>query len=189
MGTLEVRSDETITKSPPPPPSPPPNTNKAHITQESSLGEVTPPPPVPPPQADVVLEQPPGSSPAQFDTEKTDVILEQPGKVSAESSKGGSCVHKRGGYCLIHGGGARKQLLPVKNVVWGPDGVKKTKYSKKTVYVCVNNKDGKKYKQTQISFSSIKDTGKGDTLEITEGQSNTLSAKSNPKRMYSMKSD
>ena len=85
--------------------------------------------------------------------------------------------------------GARKQLLPVKNVVWGPDGVKKTKYSKKTVYVCVDNKDGKKFKQTQISFSSIRDTGKGDTLEITEGQSNTLSAKSNPKRMYSMKSD
>ena len=81
------------------------------------------------------------------------------------------CVHRRGGWCTTHGGGAKKFSKTSKCIKINADGSQKVSYTKKTYYVCDN---GKKLWQPKISFSSLnnKDTGKGDIniITITEGQ-------------------
>ena len=84
------------------------------------------------------------------------------------------CVHRRGGWCTTHGGGAKKFSKTSKHIKINADGSQKVSYTKKTYYVCDISDNGKKLKQPKISFSSLsnKDTGKWDIniITSTEGQ-------------------
>ena len=84
------------------------------------------------------------------------------------------CVHRRGGWCMTHGGGAKKFSKTSKCIKINADGSQKVSYTKRTYFVCDISDNGKKLKQPKISFSSLsnEDTGKGDIkiTTSTEGQ-------------------
>ena len=90
------------------------------------------------------------------------------------------CVHKRGGFCTIHGKQAEKAFRPISVEVVGEDGVKKMKTVRKTVWRC----DLSGMRQTQMTnflvsspvmtAGRIKDTAQGDhsLMNFTAGQNN-----------------
>ena len=100
-------------------------------------------------------------------------------------SRRGECQHQRGGYCLLHGGGAKKLTRWVNKTISGPGGKQIKKASKQTYYVCNMDKDNTagSLRQTQLSFKDTRgttepvgeDTMGGDGLNLnfsssTEGQ-------------------
>ena len=56
------------------------------------------------------------------------------------------CQHKRGGFCLKHGGGAKKHEKIIFKDIVGPDGKMRKKKSKKVYYVCDVAQNGSKLK-------------------------------------------
>ena len=89
------------------------------------------------------------------------------------------CQHKRGGFCLKHGGGAKKHEKIIFKDIVGPDGKMKKKKSKKVFYVCDVAQNGSKLKQPTLQFKKeIRNSinSEGGTYSSTEGQSLISSA-------------
>ena len=81
----------------------------------------------------------------------------------------GECQHQRGGYCLLHGGGAKKHTRWVNKTTSSPGGTKINKASKQTYYVCNLDKNtvAGSLRQTQLSFTDTrgtKEAAKEDTM-------------------------
>ena len=99
-------------------------------------------------------------------------------------SRRGECQHQRGGYCLLHGGGATKLFRTVTKTTSGPGGKPIKKVSRQTYYVCnEENTTEESLRQTQLSFTDARrttipaeeDTMGGDKFPVnfslsTEGQ-------------------
>ena len=103
-----------------------------------------------------------------------------------DGARGGStadnkeCTYNKKGVCDIHGEGAVKKLKPSFTIEVGKNGRKMKKYVKK--YVCDVSMDGKKLRQSRLSFPSMTvnvrggsaaDIGEGGNLTTTTTTSTT----------------
>ena len=76
---------------------------------------------------------------------------------SGGTEKGGECQHTRGGYCLLHGKGAKKMFKPVVNRTIGQGGEVVVKKSRRTWYLCGEDMK-KRGGQTQLCFTPVRTT-------------------------------
>ena len=75
-------------------------------------------------------------------------------------TEGGRCQHSRGGYCRLHGAGAKKYFRPVRKTTVGPDGEMISKVTKKTYYECDLGQRGRGgLRQSQLSFTARRTAG------------------------------
>ena len=101
-------------------------------------------------------------------------------------SRRGECQNQRGGYCLLHGGGAKKLTRWVNKTISGPGGKQIRKASKQTYYVCNMDKvntDGS-LRQTQLSFKDTRGTTEPVQEDTMGGDCLTLSFSSSTEGQY-----
>ena len=113
-------------------------------------GTVTPPPPPPssPEQA--------GPSSNQSEAGTNQNTLPGPTLQLAVGGTGGRCQHTRGGYCRLHGAGARKFFKPSIKTSIGPRGEVIRKVSHHTYYQCDLGQRGRGrggLRQAQLSWT------------------------------------
>ena len=92
------------------------------------------------------------------------------GGVRRRSTRAIKCTYTKKGVCHIHGSGAIEKWRPSFVIETGPDGVKTRRYTKKKMFVCDLDLDGKKLLQPRLSFSNMTmNDRRGGATVITEG--------------------
>ena len=100
------------------------------------------------------------SEPGQVQTEpgqaqKHNTVQVLSSAVGGVKVEEGRCQHTRGGYCRLHGAGARKYFRPVRRTTVGPGGEMISKTTKKTYYECDLGQRGRGgLRQSQLSFTA-----------------------------------
>ena len=129
-------------------------------------------------QVDPPNQEPPSRTVPDSSRGEKSYVTVRGAKVTGPGGRGGisrrgECQHQRGGYCLLHGGGAKKLTRWVNKTTSGPGGEKIQKASKQTYYVCDNNKNNTagSLRQTQLSFNNTRRTTK-PVEEDTRGGEN-----------------